>query len=167
MNKDKIFIFLIIIFIIGGFILLNGRFATTFLIKGSNNANFLTDLIQKKEPLLVKAVYVTFGTAGSDHMNDIINLVKRTELNAVVIDLKDYTGRIPFKTDSEIIKRAGSEKTYIKDIKGLIKELHQNDIYAIARIAVFEDNYLPRERTDLALKKLVVVFGKIIMAWLG
>lgn len=154
MNKDKIFIFLIILFIIGGFILLNGRSATPFLTRGINNANFLTDLIQKREPLLTKAVYVTFGTAGSDRINDIIDLIKRTELNAVVIDLKDYTGRVPFETASEIIKKVGSEKIYIKDIKALIKMLHQNNIYAIARIAVFEDNYLPRERTDLALKRV-------------
>lgn len=153
MNKDKIFIFLIVLFIIIGFILLNGRSATLFSIKGFNNVNFLTDLIQKREPFSTKGVYVTFRTAGSDRINEIIDLIKRTELNAVVIDLKDYTGRIPFKTNSEIIKKAGSEKIFIKDIKDLIYKLHQENIYTIARIAVFEDDYLPRERTDLALKR--------------
>lgn len=125
----------------------------SFLIKGVNKANFLTDLIQKREPLLAKAAYVTFGTAGGSRMNDIIDLIKRTELNAVVIDLKDYTGRVPFATNSEIIKKVGSEKIYIKNIKDLIYRLHQENIYTIARIAVFEDDYLPRKRTDLALKR--------------
>ncbi|MDP2860634.1 MAG: putative glycoside hydrolase [bacterium] len=154
MNKDKIFIFLIILLIVGGFTLLNGRSATLFFTKEFNRVNFLTDLIQKREPLLVKAVYVTFRTAGNDRINEIINLIKRTELNAIVIDLKDYTGRIPFETNNEIIKNAGSEKIFIADIKGLVKRLHKGNIYTIARIAVFEDDYLSRERTDLALKRV-------------
>lgn len=148
MKKDKIFIFLILIVLIAVFFVFDVP-RTIFLGQG----NFLDDIMHKKEPLLAKAVYVTFRTAGNGRMDEIIGLIKQTELNAVVIDLKDYTGRVPFETSSEIIKKSGSEKIFIEDIKGLIKKLHKENIYAIARIAVFEDNYLPRERTDLALKR--------------
>jgi len=152
MKKDKIFIFLIIVFIVIGFVLLNGRFATTFLIKGTNKENFLTDLVKKPEPFPAKGIYATFRTAGNNRIDDLIDLIKTTELNAIVIDLKDYTGRVPFKTKSDMIKKIGSEKIFIKDIDRLIEKLHKENIYVIARIAVFEDNYLPRERTDLAIK---------------
>lgn len=155
MQKDKIFIFLILaLFILGGFTLLNGRYATPFLIKGFNRVNFLTDLIKKSEPFPVKGIYATFRTAGNSRIDDLITLIDRTELNAIVIDLKDYTGRVPFETNSDIIKKIGSEKFFIKDIKRLIKELHKKNIYVIARIAVFEDNYLPRKRMDLALRRV-------------
>ena len=133
---------------IGGFFVFDIP-RTIFVGRG----NFLTDLIQKKEPFPIKAVYATFITAGSDRINYLTDLINRTELNAIVIDLKDYTGRIPFATSSEIIKKIGSEKIFINDIKGLIKKLHDNNVYVIARIAVFEDNYLPRERMDLAIKR--------------
>jgi len=149
MNKDKIFIFLILVlFIVGFFIFDIPR--TIFVERG----NFLTDLIQKKEPFPVKAVYSTFITAGSDRINYLIDLINKTELNAIVIDLKDYTGRVPFETSSDIIKKIGSEKIFIKNINELIKKLHKENIYVIARIAVFEDDYLPRKRTDLAIKRL-------------
>ena len=149
MQKDKIFIFLIILFIVVGFILFNVP-RTIFVGRG----NFLIDLIKKPEPFPIKAIYATFRTAGNSRIDDLITLIDKTELNAIVIDLKDYTGRVPFETTSDIIKKIGSEKIFIKDIRGLIKKLQQKDIYVIARIAVFEDNYLPRERTDLALKKI-------------
>ncbi|MFH1129381.1 MAG: putative glycoside hydrolase [Patescibacteria group bacterium] len=154
MKKDKIFIFLILILcIVGEFTLLNSpALRGSFLIKGFNRVNFLIDLIEKPEPFPAKAIYVTFRTAGMGRMNELIDLIKTTELNAVVIDLKDYTGRVPFETNSEMIKKIGSEKVFIKDIDGLIKKLHKENIYVIARIAVFEDNYLPRKRTDLAIR---------------
>jgi len=148
MKKEKIFIFLILIAIIAGIFIFDVP-RTIFMDRG----NFLTDVIEKRESFLTKAAYITFRTAGNHRMDEIIDLVKRTELNALVIDIKDYTGRVPFETSSELIKNIGSEKIFIKDIKELIKKLHKENIYAIARIAVFEDNYLPRERTDLALKR--------------
>ena len=148
MKKDKVFIFLILVAIIAGFFIFEVP-RTIFMGRG----NFLNDATKKREPFLTKAVYITFRTAGNYRMDEIIDLVKQTELNAIVIDLKDYTGRVPFETSSELIKNIGSEKIFIKDIKELIKKLHKENIYAIARIAVFEDNYLPRERADLALKR--------------
>jgi hypothetical protein len=149
MKKDKIFIFLLLIAIIAGFFIFDIP-RTIFVGRG----NFLNDIIKKREPFAAKGVYVTFRTAGNSRMDEITGLIKRTELNAVVIDLKDYTGRIPFDADNEIINKVGSEKIFIKDIKSLIKNLHKEGIYVIARIAVFEDNYLARERTDLALKRV-------------
>ena len=154
MQKDKIFIFLIILFAIGGFTLLNSPVMRDSYLVRFNRVNFLTDLIQKKESFPVKAIYSTFITAGSERIDYLIDLINKTELNAIVIDLKDYTGRVPFETSSDIIKKTGSEKIFINDIKGLIKKLHDDNIYVIARIAVFEDNYLPREKTNLAVKRL-------------
>jgi len=146
MKKDKIFIFLILIAIVVAFIVFDVPY-TIFV----GRENFLKDGVEKREPFATKGVYTTFITAGNHRIDEIIDLVKKTELNTIVIDVKDYTGRVPFETSSELIKTIGSEKIFIKDIKGLIKQLHKENIYAIARIAVFEDNYLPRERTDLAL----------------
>jgi hypothetical protein len=40
----------------------------------------------------------------------------------------------------------------IKDIKNLIQQLHENDIYVIGRIVVFKDKLLAERRPDLAIK---------------
>jgi hypothetical protein len=146
MQKDKIFLFLILAAII----------VLIFIFDSPRSIfekwGLLNDTATKKFPVLTKGVYVTFRTAGNYRMDEILELAKKTELNALVIDVKDCTGRVPFNTDNGMINKIGSEKIYIKNIKELIKKIHDQGIYAIARIAVFEDNYLARERTDLALK---------------
>jgi len=160
MFKDKLFFFLVIILIVFAVIAVDlPRYflqqRSEFVIEDGKNEHIVKDIDTKpakKESVYSKGIYITFNTAGTHRMDELIDLVKRTELNSVVIDIKDYTGRIPFLTESDLIHQFGAEKIYIEDIRGLIEKLHKEGIYAIARIAVFEDNYLPRERTDLALK---------------
>ena len=50
---------------------------------------------QKPDSQTVKAIYVTAYTAGNKaRRSELVDLINKTELNAVVIDLKDYSGRI-------------------------------------------------------------------------
>ena len=157
MSKDKIFLFLTLILVVclafaldvpRYFFEQRGQFVTENLQKNT----VAKDIGAEKKPIYAKGIYITFRTASNHRMQEIIDLIKRTELNSVVIDIKDYTGRIPFLTESDLIHEYGSEKIFIKDIKELIENLHKEGIYTIARIAVFEDNYLPREKPELALK---------------
>jgi hypothetical protein len=158
MNKDKIFLFLILALIVVVVIVFDlPRYffekRGEFLISNINSNIVAKDMmIVRDEPIYSKGIYITFQTAGSKRMDDLIELIKNTELNSVVIDIKDYSGRIPYNTESDLIKKVGSEKIYISDIKGLIDKLHKENIYVIARMAVFEDNFLPEKRPELALK---------------
>jgi len=154
MSKDKIFLFLVLILIIG-FVLvydLSRLYRDEFLIRNKEDKTVKEDEIKPGEPIYSKGIYLTAYTAANHRFDILLDLVKRTELNTMVIDVKDYTGRISFDTNSDLINELGSERIHIKDIRGLIDELHKEGVYAIARIAVFEDNYLPGERPDLALK---------------
>lgn len=104
-------------------------------------------------PYPVKAIYLNAYSAGNQKkIEDIINLLNSTELNAVVIDIKDYTGRIAFDTDSELINNLGSEQIKIPDFGKLIARLHENNIYVAVRIAVFQDPYLAAKKPELAIK---------------
>lgn len=107
----------------------------------------------KNPPVIIKAVYATTWTAATDaQINRLIDLANKTEVNAIVIDIKDYTGKISIETNSPLIKEIGSEEIIIKDIDALINKLHANNIYAIARITVFQDPLLAAKRPDLAVK---------------
>lgn len=145
MLKDKIFLLLILVLIIIGFIVCPD-------LSRSYRDKFLKDVIAEKQSVYSKGIYSTFRTAGSLRIDELLDLIERTELNTIVIDIKDCGGRIGFDTDNELINKIGSEKVYIKNIKELIDKFHKKGIYVIARIVVFEDNYLPREKPDLALK---------------
>ena len=114
-----------------------------------------TDLMPKplsNPPKIIKAVYLTGWSAGRNSTIDyLINLSKQADINAVVIDLKDYSGRISYKTSSSLIHRYGGEENKILDINSLIQKLHDNHIYVIGRIVVFQDPILALANPRLAI----------------
>lgn len=106
-----------------------------------------------KTPESVKAIYMTGWVAGtSKWRSELLDFIKKTEINSLVIDVKDYTGEVAFDTKSEIIDKSGSEKIRIPDLKEFIKILHENGIYAIARITVFQDPYYAKFNPATAVK---------------
>lgn len=105
-------------------------------------------------PRAVRALYMSSWVAGTPTMRDhVIKLIDETEANAVVIDIKDYSGRVSYSVDDPMLKAIGSEEHRIKDIKELIRLLHEKNIYVIGRVAVFQDAFLSESRPDLALRK--------------
>ena len=107
-----------------------------------------------KTPDSVKAVYMTSWVAGTQSLREhIVKLIDETELNAVVIDIKDDTGRISFETEDEYLNEIGSAEIRIPDIKEFIKYLNDKEIYAIGRISAFQDPHLIKLRPDLAVKR--------------
>lgn len=104
-------------------------------------------------PAQVKAVYMSSWAAGSRKFRDhLYDLVDNTEINSVVIDVKDYTGKIAFTMDDPMIVETGAIEERIPDIKELIEKLHSKNVYVIGRISVFQDSYLINIHPDWAVK---------------
>jgi hypothetical protein len=105
------------------------------------------------KPEIIKALYSTSWSASSTKQIDyFINLIKTTELNAIVIDIKDYSGYVAYNIDDPLITQYKAKEIKIPKINGLIKKLHDQGIYVIARIAVFQDPILAKNRPDLAVQ---------------
>jgi hypothetical protein len=98
----------------------------------------------------VKGVYVTAHSAGGERMTTLLDLLDHTELNAMVIDLKDDAGFITYKTENEKLKALGTPQRYIKDIEQLMITLKEHEIYPIARIVVFKDSILAKNHPELS-----------------
>lgn len=80
-------------------------------------------------PEIIKGIYVTAWSAGSKkYLNYLTSLFEQTEINAVVIDIKDSSGLIGY-----------SSAKAIGNIDSLVNFLHSKNIYVIGRISVFED----------------------------
>ncbi|MCR5476183.1 MAG: putative glycoside hydrolase [Lachnospiraceae bacterium] len=99
----------------------------------------------------VRGIYITGPTAGSSRMEEILQLLDDTELNALVIDVKNDGGEITFQMEEGTPAEMGICKNYIKDIHGFMETLDSHGIYAIARIASFKDDELASARPELAL----------------
>lgn len=107
----------------------------------------------RTEPMHVKGVYLTAYSAGSPKkMDAILSLLKRTELNAVVIDIKDYSGTILYDSHVPLVQELGTKKNILGDVVSLIQKLHDEHIYVIARQTVFQDPLLAKKKPEWAIR---------------
>ncbi len=106
-----------------------------------------------KTPDSVKALYMSNWVAGNVKLrSNLVKIIDDTELNAVVIDVKDYTGRIGFLVNDDKLKETGSAVNRVPDIKEFIGLLHDKGIYVIGRISTFQDSYLVHKKPEYAVK---------------
>src|SRR5699024_8832411 len=95
-------------------------------------------------PDAVRGVYVTGHSAGGQRLSELIDLVNSTDLNAMVIDIKDDDGNLTYKVDPDS-PYADYSNDYIDDLPGLLKKLEKEEIYPIARVVVFKDTKFAEE----------------------
>ena len=102
------------------------------------------------EPL--KAIYMTACVAAESGWRDNFQkLIEETELNAVVIDIKDYTGVVSIP--NEFPKTGTHRGCIVEDMQEFIRTLHQSGIYVIGRVSVFQDPSYTKLFPELAVKK--------------
>lgn len=108
----------------------------------------------KKTPKEVKAIYMSSWVASSKTAREkMLKKFEGTQINSIVLDIKDNSGEIVIKLNSPILVRYQSDEGRVSDIKEFVDELHSRGYYVIGRIAVFQDNYLTRVRPDLAMRR--------------
>lgn len=101
---------------------------------------------------LVKGIYVSGWAAGDEaKINRLIQLVNQSELNTMVIDVKDESGHISYRSDVDMAGFTGANENKISNFNQLLRVLKKNNIYTIARITVFKDPNLAKSRPDLSL----------------
>jgi len=98
----------------------------------------------------VKGVYATAHSAGGARMNTLLKLMDDTELNAVVIDVKDDWGYITYDTGNPELQAMETTQKIITDMPKLMNTLKEHDVYPIARVVVFKDTVLAKKRPDLS-----------------
>jgi hypothetical protein len=100
----------------------------------------------------VKGIYVSSWAAGSSkRMPELLDLCDRTEINAMVIDVKDDTGYVCYNSSVALSKDLGLEENRLKDVPALIQTLRDHNIIPIARLVAFKDPILAEKRPDLAV----------------
>lgn len=102
----------------------------------------------------VHGIYISGPVAGDPYMEKLLALIDETELNTVVIDIKNDEGMLTYKADSGTALEIGACVRYISDLPALMKELKAHNIYTIARVAAFKDPMLAKKRPELALRYL-------------
>src|SRR5699024_9951224 len=102
----------------------------------------------------VKGIYLNKESMRKDNIGSYINLIKNTDLNAVVLDVKDDLGKLTYESGIDMVKEIDSDRNAtVRDMKKLLKRLKEEGIYTIARIVVFKDPYLAEQKPEWAIDK--------------
>jgi len=156
--SHKIYHYLILLLIAGAsgfFIFYSWKITET--VQANTLVAEILPLPKKEKPVQreVKGIYLTAYTAGnSKTMDKLIDLIDQTELNAVVIDIKDYSGKILYDSRVPVVINLKTKDIRIKNLEELIKKLHEHNIYTIARQTVFQDPILAEKKTEWAIKDI-------------
>lgn len=115
----------------------------------------LVNHLTTPEPL--KAIHMTACVAGTlSWREDLKKLIRTTELNAVVIDIKDYTGVVSFplfhQGFEDQISASAQKGCVVSDMREFVRQLHDAGIYVIGRISVFQDPSYAKLFPELAVK---------------
>ena len=125
----------------------------------SNVAGFpfnLDDIEYYKNYILALKNGESFDESRLDQVNKlekILGIAEATEINALVIDVKNDEGLVAWKSDIEIVNRVGSNwNTPMKDFDTLMNYLKEKEIYTIARIVAFKDPFFAKNNPDHAIQ---------------
>lgn len=91
----------------------------------------------QEEPEAVKAIYMSQCAATTERFRDLlIGIANTTEVNSIIVDIKDYSGTVAFPSETAI---PGGKGCTVSDFRDLVKLLHDHNIYVIGRLTVFQD----------------------------
>ena len=102
---------------------------------------------------VVRALYVNrWAAQGTKKMRHLIDIADSTEVNALVIDMKDEFGLNYKSSDPAIQKNAGNAGA-VPNLAALLDTLKAHKILPIARIVVFKDSVAARVNPGETIRK--------------
>lgn len=107
----------------------------------------------KISPAEARGIYLTGTSASLKNVASYISYAKRNSGNAVVFDVKDVTGFLNYPTNLSDVKSIQKGiRPPVSDLSLLVQKLKKNNIYSIARVALFQDETLARRHPELAIR---------------
>lgn len=124
---------------------------------------------KERERPKAKGIFVTGPMAGTSNMENLIRLVEETELNAMVIDIKNDEGRVTYDMQVPAVQEIGSNIRYVQDMEALVAKCKEKDIYLIARIVAFKDPFLADVKPEWCIHNSdgSIFLDKSGLAWLN
>ncbi|MEK7185179.1 MAG: putative glycoside hydrolase [Patescibacteria group bacterium] len=138
--------------------------------KDAQAENIVTH-IATPEPL--KAIYMTQCVVGTkDFREELVKIADTTEINSILIDIKDFSGKIAFRPVenrggtsgangassvsgqhfTDLMEAYKTADCGASDMIKFIARLHEKGIYVIGRITVFQDPFMTKKYPERAVK---------------
>jgi hypothetical protein len=107
---------------------------------------------------VVRGLYVSRWAALGRRMWELIDVAKRTEVNALVIDVKDDRGYLLYRSGVPLARQIGADRVPLMPaarLRAVLDTMRANGIYPIARIVVAKDPMLANARREWAVQRRV------------
>ena len=106
--------------------------------------------VPKVPAVKVRGIYIDAWSASVEgSLTQFIEICSSSEINAIVIDVKDDFGKITFISDNDSLSAASSNK--IPNIEQVLSRLKEHGIYVIARLVCFKDPLCGKLNPELAI----------------
>lgn len=104
-------------------------------------------------PAAVRAIYLNAWQFGGSRFYDLVRLADTTEINAFVIDVKDDTGYLTYRSSVPTAVEIGANGMIrARDAARRIALLNEHGIHPIARIVVAKDPLLAVNKPEWAVR---------------
>jgi hypothetical protein len=117
-------------------------------------------IVSPRAPLVatpdpVRGLYVNRWAAVGQRMWQLIDVAKRTEVNALVIDVKDDRGFVLYPSRVRLAREIGADTNSPMRptrMRAVLDSMRAHGIYPIARIVVAKDPLLARKKPEWAIR---------------
>jgi hypothetical protein len=115
-------------------------------------------IVRVPTPDTLRGLYVNRWAALGRKLTDLIAVAKRTEINALVIDVKDDRGFVLYRSSVPLAREIGADTAdghwmSSSKLRAVLDTMIAHNIYPIARIVVAKDPLLAKKKLDLAIKR--------------
>ena len=100
----------------------------------------------------VRAIYLRGDNTVPGRLQSEVKRIKDSGANAIVFDVKDVLGVVNFRSTVKEVETYRRHEPPIRDLTKVVRYLHDQGIYIIARTALFQDQNLSEVRPDLSIK---------------
>lgn len=107
------------------------------------------EAVVEMTPFAARAVHIS-GEAARDRFDEFIDMAKTTELNALMLDLKDETGLVWYETANPTAIEVGANHDAY-ELEAAATRAHEEGLYVIGRIVLFNDPVASIRKPEMAV----------------
>ncbi|HET9798130.1 MAG TPA: putative glycoside hydrolase, partial [Gemmatimonadaceae bacterium] len=131
----------------------SARSTSTAASSAETSARGVPPIDVDKEFPVVRALYVNrFAAQSTKRMRQLIRMADETEINALVLDMKDEFG-LNYRTGNAGFARNAGNAGVVRDLPALLDTLRAHHILPIARIVVFKDSVTARVHPEWTIRR--------------
>jgi hypothetical protein len=104
-------------------------------------------------PATVKGLYIRGPTAARPFFLFILDQMAKRDINAIVLDAKDYDGPVTYASKAPLVVETGVAKgAPLRDLSRVIRLVHAKGVRVIMRVSCFNDELMAKTKPELSVQ---------------